>query len=88
MLLAGPISHTSTQYMDYVDIFNISLDLFTTYFAHFSGCSSFVYSCYSIQSASKHGQCTFLCSAMGELVCNGQLWGRAALGQLCSYKVR
>ena len=38
MLLAGPISHTSTQYMDFVDIFNISLDLSAIYFAHFSGC--------------------------------------------------
>ena len=27
MLLARPISHTSTQYMDFVKIFNISLDL-------------------------------------------------------------
>ena len=27
MLLAGPISHTSTQYMDFVEIFNIVLDL-------------------------------------------------------------
>ena len=26
MLLAGPISHTSSQYMDFVEIFNISLD--------------------------------------------------------------
>ena len=49
MLLAGPISHTSTQYMDFVDIFNVSLDLSTVYFAHFSGCrASFVYSCHSI----------------------------------------
>ena len=31
MLLAGPISHTSTQYMDFVETFNISLDLSTTY---------------------------------------------------------
>ena len=38
MLLAGPISHTSTQYIDYVEILNISLDLSTIYFAHFSGC--------------------------------------------------
>ena len=35
MLLAGPISHTSTQYIDFVDF---SLDLSTIYFAHFSGC--------------------------------------------------
>ena len=42
MLLAGPISHTSTQYMDFVEIFNISLDLST-------GCwASFVYSCHSM----------------------------------------
>ena len=27
-------------------------------------------------SASKHGRRTFLCSAMRELVCNGQLWAR------------
>ena len=38
VLLAGPLSHTSTQYMDFVKIFNISLDLSTIYFAHFSGC--------------------------------------------------
>ena len=49
MLLAGPISHNSTQYMDFVEIFNISLDLSTIYFAHFSWCrASFVYSCHSI----------------------------------------
>ena len=37
-LLAGPISHISTQYIDFVEILNISLDLSTIYFAHFSGC--------------------------------------------------
>ena len=35
MLLAGPISHTSTQYMDFVESFNIPLDLSTIYFANF-----------------------------------------------------
>ena len=35
VLLAGLISHTSTQYMDFVEIFNIVLDLSTTYFSHF-----------------------------------------------------
>ena len=35
--------------MDFVEIFNISLDLSSIYFAHFSGCwASFVYSCHSI----------------------------------------
>ena len=49
VLLAGPISHNSTQYMDFVEIFYISLDLSTIYFSHFSRCSaSFVYSCHSI----------------------------------------
>ena len=49
MLLAGPISHTSTQDIDYVEILNISLDLSTIYFAHFSAYrASFVYSCHSI----------------------------------------
>ena len=49
MLLAGPVSHTSTQYIDFVEILNISLDLSTINFAHFSGCrASFVYSCHSI----------------------------------------
>ena len=49
MLLAGPISHTSTQYMDFVKIFNISLDLSAIYFACFNGCrDSFVFSCHSI----------------------------------------
>ena len=38
MLLTGPISHTSTQYMDFVETFNISLDLSIIYFAHFSEC--------------------------------------------------
>ena len=48
MLLAGPISLTSTQYIDFVD-FYIPLDLSTNYFAHFSGCrASFVCSCHSI----------------------------------------
>ena len=38
MLLAGPISHTRTQYTVFVEIFNISLDLSTIYVANFSGC--------------------------------------------------
>ena len=38
VLLAGPISNTGTPYMDFVEIFNISRDLPTIYFAHFSGC--------------------------------------------------
>ena len=42
MLLARPISHTSIQHMDFVVIFNISLDLSTIYLA------SYVYSCHSI----------------------------------------
>ena len=29
MLLSVPISHTSTQYIDFVEVFNISLDLST-----------------------------------------------------------
>ena len=37
MLLAGPVSHTRMQYMDFVKILNVSLDLSTVYFAHFSG---------------------------------------------------
>ena len=37
VLLAGPISHTSTQHMDFFETFNISLDL-SIYFTHFSGC--------------------------------------------------
>ena len=36
----------------------------------------------SNQSALKHGRRIFLYSAMGELVCSGQLWARAALKQL------
>ena len=35
MLLARPVSHTSTQHRDFVKIFNISLDLSSIYFAHF-----------------------------------------------------
>ena len=38
MLLAGPVSHTCTQYTDFVDILDVTLDLTTIYFAHFSGC--------------------------------------------------
>ena len=38
VLLAGPISHTSTRCMDFVEIFNIILDLSITCFSHFSGC--------------------------------------------------
>ena len=34
MLLAGPITHTSTQYMDFVKIFSISMDFSAIYFAH------------------------------------------------------
>ena len=35
--------------MDFVGIFNISLDLSTIYFAYFNGCqASFVYSCHFI----------------------------------------
>ena len=34
------------------------------------------------QSSLKQGLCTFLYSAMGELVCSRQLWARAALRQL------
>ena len=49
MLLAGPISHTDTQYMDFVETFSISLDISTIYFAHCSECrASFVYSCHFI----------------------------------------
>ena len=32
MLLSEPISPTSIQYMDFVEIFNVSLDLSTIYF--------------------------------------------------------
>ena len=38
VLLAGPISRISIQYMDFVEIFNVLLDLFTFNFAHFSWC--------------------------------------------------
>ena len=49
MLLAGPIFHTNSQCMDFVEIFNISLDLSTIYFAHFCGSgASFGCSCHSI----------------------------------------
>ena len=32
MLFAGPISHTSIQYIDFIEIFSVSLDLSTIYF--------------------------------------------------------
>ena len=37
MLLAGPISHTSIQYFDFVEIYSISFDLSSIYFAHLVG---------------------------------------------------
>ena len=37
VLLAGPISHTSTQYIDFVDFLHFNGPS-TNYFAHFSGC--------------------------------------------------
>ena len=47
--MAGQTSHTSIKYMDFVDIFNVPLDLSTIYSACFSGCwASFVSSFYSI----------------------------------------
>ena len=47
MLLFGPISHTCNQYMDFVETFNISLNLSTIYFAYFSGCwTSVLYGCH------------------------------------------
>ena len=49
-VIGWTIPHTSTQYMDLVEIFNIFLDLSTIYYAHLSGCwASFVCSCHSIQ---------------------------------------
>ena len=40
--------------MDFVESFNVSLDLSTIYFAYFSGCcTSFIYSCYSILQCCK-----------------------------------
>ena len=60
MLLAGPISDTRTQYMEFVGIFNVSLDLCTIYFARVNGCrASIVYSrhsiieCYNLFSGAK-----------------------------------
>ena len=41
MLLVGPVSHTSIQYMDFVEIFSDSLDLSTIYYSRFSGCWAF-----------------------------------------------
>ena len=43
MLLAGPISHTSTRCMDFVEIFNIILDLSITCFFSFWWVLSFLY---------------------------------------------
>ena len=42
VLLAEPISHAGIQYMDFVEIFNVSPVLPTIYFAHFSGYCTFV----------------------------------------------
>ena len=38
VFLDGPVSHTSIQYMDFEQILNVSLDLYTFYFARLSGC--------------------------------------------------
>ena len=38
LLLAGPVSQTTIVYMDFIEIFNVSLDLSTIYLAHFNGC--------------------------------------------------
>ena len=48
LLLAGPISRTHIQCKDFVDIFNILLDLSAVHSAHFfSGHGAFsAYSCY------------------------------------------
>ena len=37
MLLTGPISHTSTQYMDFVEIFNTVPDLSIIFFLNLVG---------------------------------------------------
>ena len=48
-VIGWTIPHTSTQYMDLVEIFTIFLDLSTIYYAHLSGFwASFVCSCHSI----------------------------------------
>ena len=48
MLLAGPISHTSTQYIDFADFLHFNGSVYQI-FAHFSGCwASFMCSCHSI----------------------------------------
>ena len=48
MLLAGPISHTSTQYIDFVDFLHFNGSVYQL-FCSFSGCwASFVCSCHSI----------------------------------------
>ena len=38
MLLAGPVSRTGIQFLDFVEIFEIALDLSAIYFVHFSEC--------------------------------------------------
>ena len=38
MLLAEPVSHTSTQYMDFLKMFNISLHLSSIHFVPSGGC--------------------------------------------------
>ena len=40
-VMTGPILRTSTQYIDCVEILNISPDLSGIYFAHFSWCRAF-----------------------------------------------
>ena len=58
MLLAGPISHTSTRYMDFVEIFNIVLDLLLLVFLILVGielplclwCDRSILECYNLFS--------------------------------------
>ena len=42
VLLARPVSHTSITYMDFFEIFNVSLDLSTIYFFRFQLVLSFL----------------------------------------------
>ena len=44
VLLAGPISHAGARCMDFVEIFNVVLDLSVACFSRFGGCwASFVF---------------------------------------------
>ena len=85
---------TNKPDVDYLRLncFHLILDYLLFYFGGLVSCLLFLKVTKLMfltfhQSVFEHGRRTFPCSTMGELVCSGQLWTRAALRQFRSYKV-